>query len=80
LLAVIDGVVALRTDADELVLTPHDAARIPAGIPHRHWNAGDEEARIVETRLKGRDRTRSVVSVRHSRRRPRRRLRCPHSC
>ena len=48
-LRVLDGVVVLVADDDELVLTPYDEATIPAGTPHRWWNAGDEDARVVAT-------------------------------
>jgi uncharacterized RmlC-like cupin family protein len=48
-ISVSDGVVYVVAGDDETVLTPGDQARIPAGVPHRRWNAGDLEARFVET-------------------------------
>jgi len=45
-LEVLEGVVYLVTDEDERALTPGDVARVPAGTPHRYWNAGDEEAGV----------------------------------
>ena len=54
-LSVLDGVVYLVCEDDELVLTSGDSAIVPAGVLHRYWNAGDEEARIVERRVAGAD-------------------------
>jgi len=45
---VAEGVVYLVADDDEVVLTPGDEAVVPAGVPHRRWNAGDDDARFVE--------------------------------
>src|SRR3954470_1043205 len=45
---VLDGVVYLTAHEDEWVLTPGDTATIPAGVPYRRWNAGDDAARWVE--------------------------------
>jgi quercetin dioxygenase-like cupin family protein len=45
-LHVLDGVIVLDTDDGEVILTPGDSATIPAGMPHRYWNGGDEVARI----------------------------------
>ena len=64
-LRVLDGVVVLVTDDDELVLTPHDVATIPAGTRHRYWNGGDEEARVVETAVWTWRSTPGLVTVRH---------------
>jgi uncharacterized RmlC-like cupin family protein len=64
-LRVLDGVIVLVADDDELVLTPYDEVTIPAGTPHRYWNAGDEEARVVATaRRRWRSRSR-LLTVRH---------------
>jgi quercetin dioxygenase-like cupin family protein len=46
---VVEGVVYLVAGDDETVLTPGDSATIPAGVPFRRWNAGDDDARFVET-------------------------------
>jgi uncharacterized RmlC-like cupin family protein len=45
---VLDGVVYVTTEDGEWVLTPGDAATIPAGVPYRRWNAGEDRARWVE--------------------------------
>jgi uncharacterized RmlC-like cupin family protein len=42
------GIVYLIAGEDETVLLPGDEAVIPAGMPYRRWNAGDEEARYAE--------------------------------
>jgi quercetin dioxygenase-like cupin family protein len=46
-LKVTDGVLAVRLDDDDLVLTPGDSVAFPAGAQVRAWNAGDEEARVL---------------------------------
>ena len=46
---VVDGVVYLVAGDEETVLTPGDHARVPAGVFYRRWNAGDDQARWVET-------------------------------
>ena len=48
LLRVIDGVISLRFDGSERTLTLEGEARIEAGVPHRLWNSGPGEARIVQ--------------------------------
>jgi glyoxylate utilization-related uncharacterized protein len=48
LLRVIDGVVTLELDGSERTLTLEGEARIDAGVPHRLWNSGPGEARIVQ--------------------------------
>ena len=48
LLRVIDGVVTLELDGSERTLMVEGEARIAAGIPHRLWNAGPGEVRIVQ--------------------------------
>jgi hypothetical protein len=48
LLRVIEGTVILQVEDTERSLTIEHEARIEAGIPHRLWNAGDGEARIVQ--------------------------------
>jgi hypothetical protein len=45
---VLDGVVYVTADEHDWVLTPGDTATIPAGVPFRRWNAGDDAARWVE--------------------------------
>jgi quercetin dioxygenase-like cupin family protein len=49
-LQVLDGVIVLDTDDDQVILTPGDSSTIPAGMPHRYRNGGDEVARISERR------------------------------
>jgi quercetin dioxygenase-like cupin family protein len=44
---VVRGLLRLRVGGDELVAEPGDVALVPAGTPHRFWNAGDEEARFL---------------------------------
>jgi mannose-6-phosphate isomerase-like protein (cupin superfamily) len=46
-LEVTAGVMAVRLDEDDVVLTPGDSVRIPAGMPARVWNAGDSVVRFV---------------------------------
>lgn len=44
---VLRGSVGFRVRKDELVAGPGDRVTVPAGTPHRFWNAGDEEAHFV---------------------------------
>jgi quercetin dioxygenase-like cupin family protein len=46
LLRVVDGIVYVRREDDDTVLTPGDSISLRAGEPRRIWNAGDETARI----------------------------------
>lgn len=46
---VLEGVVYLAAGDEETVLTPGDHARVPVGVSYRRWNAGDDQARWVET-------------------------------
>jgi len=64
-LRVLDGVVVLVADDDELVLTPYDEVTIPAGTPHRYWNAGDEEAHVVATPVWRWSAASRLLTVRH---------------
>jgi hypothetical protein len=48
LLRVIAGVVMLELDGSERMLMLEGEARIGADVPHRLWNAGPGEARIVQ--------------------------------
>jgi hypothetical protein len=48
LLRVIAGVVTLEVDGTEQVLGVEGEARIEASAPHRLWNSGVGEARIVQ--------------------------------
>ena len=47
LLRVIDGVVFVRGDDDDTVLTSGDSIELTAGEPRRVWNAGDEDAHVM---------------------------------
>src|SRR3954447_9350979 len=47
MLSVLEGVVYLVAGDDEVALTPGDFVTVRAGVMHRWWNAGDEEARLV---------------------------------
>jgi mannose-6-phosphate isomerase-like protein (cupin superfamily) len=44
---VLDGTLGLRIGSKTVVAGPHDVAIVPAGTPHRFWNAGSGEARFV---------------------------------
>lgn len=48
LLRVIDGAVRLEIDGSTRTLMLEGEARIEAGVPHRMWNAGPADARIVQ--------------------------------
>jgi hypothetical protein len=48
LLRVIDGVVTLEMAGSRQTLMLEGEARIESGIPHRIWNAGSGDARIVQ--------------------------------
>jgi mannose-6-phosphate isomerase-like protein (cupin superfamily) len=43
---VLSGILGLRVGGDEIVAGRGETVRIPAGTPHRFWNAGDEETRF----------------------------------
>ena len=44
---VLSGSVGFRAGADTLELGPGGCVTVPAGTPHRFWNAGDDEATLV---------------------------------
>jgi mannose-6-phosphate isomerase-like protein (cupin superfamily) len=44
---VLGGSVAFRLGKEELVLGPGQRILVPAGTPHKFWNAGDDEAHFV---------------------------------
>jgi hypothetical protein len=46
-LTVSAGIVCVRLDDDDLVLTPGDRVDIPAGPRVRAWNAGDMDASLT---------------------------------
>lgn len=48
LLRVIDGIVVLERDGVAQTLMLEGEARIESGVPHRIWNAGRGDARIVQ--------------------------------
>ena len=48
LLRVIAGIVTLELDGSERTLMLESEARIAPGVPHRLWNAGADDARIVQ--------------------------------
>jgi mannose-6-phosphate isomerase-like protein (cupin superfamily) len=48
LLRVIDGTVVLVVEDSERTMTVEDEARVPSATPHRIYNSGDAEARIVQ--------------------------------
>ena len=48
LLRVVDGVVAVEVAGSTQTLMLEGEARIGAGVPHRIWNAGPGDSRIVQ--------------------------------
>jgi hypothetical protein len=48
LLRVIDGIVTIELDGSERTLMHEGEARIVSGTPHRMWNSGVGDARIVQ--------------------------------
>jgi mannose-6-phosphate isomerase-like protein (cupin superfamily) len=48
LLRVIDGTVVLVVEESERMMRIEDEARIPSSTPHRIYNGGESEARIVQ--------------------------------
>jgi quercetin dioxygenase-like cupin family protein len=44
---VLRGSVAFRLGRKKLVLGPGQRVTVPAGTPHKFWNAGDEEAHFI---------------------------------
>ena len=44
---VLRGSLGIRLGDDEIVAKPGDRILVPAGTPHRFWNAGDDEAHFV---------------------------------
>jgi len=45
---VLEGVIYLISEEDERPMTPGDVAVLAPGTPHRIFNAGDGEARVLE--------------------------------
>jgi mannose-6-phosphate isomerase-like protein (cupin superfamily) len=43
---IVSGTLGLIVGGEEIVLGPGRTATVPAGAPHRFWNAGDEEVRF----------------------------------
>ena len=41
---ILSGTLSLRVGGEEIVARPADSVTIPAGTPHRFWNAGEDEA------------------------------------
>ncbi len=44
---VVSGTVGFRADGETVVLGAGETLTVPAGVAHRFWNAGDDEARFV---------------------------------
>jgi quercetin dioxygenase-like cupin family protein len=44
---VVEGLVGLRLGEKEILAAPGDVAVVPAGTPHRFWNAGNSVARFL---------------------------------
>ena len=49
-LSVVEGVVYAMIDEHDYVVLPGDRITIPAGGPHRIWNAGDDVVRLIAER------------------------------
>src|ERR671917_531829 len=45
--AILAGRVGFRLGREEVVAGPGERLTVPAGTPHRFWNAGEEEARFI---------------------------------
>jgi quercetin dioxygenase-like cupin family protein len=43
---ILSGVLGLNLDGEEIVADPGETLTVPAGTPHRFWNAGDDEVRF----------------------------------
>jgi quercetin dioxygenase-like cupin family protein len=48
--SVVEGVVYATVEEHDYVVLPGDRITLPAGGPHRIWNAGDEIARLIAER------------------------------
>jgi quercetin dioxygenase-like cupin family protein len=44
--AVVSGRLGLKVGGEEIVADPGETVTIPAGTPHRFWNAGEDEVRF----------------------------------
>ena len=51
--SVIEGVVYMRIEDDDRILTPGDTYTVSAGTSYSRWNAGEEPARWVEVYCAG---------------------------
>jgi mannose-6-phosphate isomerase-like protein (cupin superfamily) len=43
---IVSGSLGLNVGGEEVVVRPGETVTIPAGTPHRFWNAGEDEARF----------------------------------
>jgi mannose-6-phosphate isomerase-like protein (cupin superfamily) len=43
---IVSGTLGLKVDDEEIVAGPGETLTVPAGTPHRFWNAGAEEVRF----------------------------------
>jgi quercetin dioxygenase-like cupin family protein len=43
---VVAGTLGLKVDGKEIVAGPGETLTVPAGTPHRFWNAGDDQVRF----------------------------------
>jgi mannose-6-phosphate isomerase-like protein (cupin superfamily) len=43
---VVSGTLGLKIGGEEIVAGPGETLTVPAGTPHRFWNAGDDEVRF----------------------------------
>jgi mannose-6-phosphate isomerase-like protein (cupin superfamily) len=43
---ILSGMLGLKVDGEEIVAGPGETSTVPAGTPHRFWNAGDDEVRF----------------------------------
>jgi quercetin dioxygenase-like cupin family protein len=43
---IVSGTLGLKVGGEEIVASPGETLTVPAGTPHRFWNAGDDEVRF----------------------------------
>jgi mannose-6-phosphate isomerase-like protein (cupin superfamily) len=43
---IVSGTLGLKVGGEEIVAGPGETLTVPAGTPHRFWNAGDDEVRF----------------------------------
>lgn len=43
---IVSGILGLRVGGEKMIASPGEKVTIPAGTPHRFWNAGEDEVRF----------------------------------